>query len=244
MRRLTSVGVARRSGAINTVNAPFNCALPRMARASLSAARCARCTLPQTCGWVQTRRSVWGSRPIAVLSKVAPQFPLTPGPAPRTGAGSAASQLGCAVRRSRAGTLAGMSVFPGHVARETSVHDGKRVSDPLRGCRCFRVMIPITIVALEQGFRPLAGMSVFPGHNVGRNYAASTRFQTPCGDVGVSGRIRFSLPPRDVCVGFRPLAGMSVFPGVHRLAGAQPRREFQTPCGDVGVSGTESYFRY
>ena len=113
---ISSVGVARRSGAINTVNAPFNCALPRMARASLSAARCARCTLPQTCGWVQTRRSVWGSRPIAVLSKVAPQFPLTPGPAPRTGAGSAASQLGCAVRRSRAGTLAGMSVFPGELA--------------------------------------------------------------------------------------------------------------------------------
>ena len=39
------------------------------------------------------------------------------------------------------------------------------------------------------------------------------QFQTPCGDVGVSGRIRGGTHGRHRAVRFRPLAGMSVFPG-------------------------------
>ena len=47
------------------------------------------------------------------------------------------------------------------------------------------------IIAGHGRFRPLAGMSVFPGHCQCGSVPQRTprRFQTPCGDVGVSGSI-------------------------------------------------------
>ena len=59
--------------------------------------------------------------------------------------------------------LAGMSVFPGHMTWEQD--EMNVVSDPLRGCRCFRVNhLADMALVVDARFRPLAGMSVFPGH--------------------------------------------------------------------------------
>ena len=108
--------------------------------------------------------------------------------------------------------LAGMSVFPGH-----------------------SWLAPST--APLMGFRPLAGMSVFPGVRSRSGTTMPTAFQTPCGDVGVSGlskehRHANSIPVSD------PLRGCRCF-RAHpwRDAWPSPGSTFQTPCGDVGVSG-------
>ena len=146
--------------------------------------------------------------------------------------------------------------------RVTAPNNSSLVSDPLRGCRCFRGnYLPSLSSASFARFRPLAGMSVFPGPLGSvpsypgtcvsdplrgcrcfrgvrdcRWIRPTAQFQTPCGDVGVSGTVPDRLSASTYHVS-DPLRGCRCFRVNTRRTIDASTLMFQTPCGDVGVSG-------
>ena len=137
--------------------------------------------------------------------------------------------------------LAGMSVFPGYAGRQT-LQRYYAVSDPLRGCRCFRGTIVVAPRRPWFEFQTPCGDVGVSGVMLDPPYAMDGRaFQTPCGDVGVSGLWHRRNPCTHRAPVSDPLRGCRCFRATGRMRWCAPRIRFQTPCGDVGVSGTSVF---